>query len=236
MMGLNANTLQLGAGLVLGIALIALWILNLLKAHKAEREKPAQLFAEIIPLLQSPQMSAGDSAGVYKLNGEFDGRDFQFKVIADNLAPRKLPGLWLMVTRPTPLPVRHVFDLMMRPSGPTSFSNFDFLPHNLPLPSHVPPYAVVRSDGELSPVSWDSVSKLLHWFHTPIGKELLISPKGLRLVVLLAEADRLRYGVFRQIDFGKPVVKADTARRILDDLISLENDLRAVFKISETSS
>lgn len=232
-MGMSGNTVQLGTGLLLAIALVALWILNLRKARIAERAKPDQLFAEVIPLLQSPHMSLSDSAGVYKLDGEFEGRDFQFKVIADNLAPRKLPSLWLMVTRPTQLPVRHTFDLMMRPSGPTTFSNFDFLPHNLPLPSHVPPYAVVRSDGELSPVAWDSVSKLLHWFQGSTGKELLISPKGLRLVVQLAEADRLRYGVFRQTDFGDPVIKRDTASRILEDLIRLENDLRADFNISE---
>ena len=34
------------------------------------------------------------------------------------------------------------------------------------------------------------------------AKELLITPNGVRIVWLLAEADRARYGVFRQAEFG----------------------------------
>ena len=34
------------------------------------------------------------------------------------------------------------------------------------------------------------------------AKELLVTPNGVRFVWLLAEADRARYGVFRQAEFG----------------------------------
>jgi hypothetical protein len=54
-----------------------------------------------------------------------------------------------------------------------------------------------------------------------MAKELLITPKGLRMVVQMAEADRARYGVFRQADFGEVTLEAALLRDILDRLIAL---------------
>lgn len=58
-----------------------------------------------------------------------------------------------------------------------------------------------------------------------MGKEFLISPKGLRIVLQLAESDRLRYGVFRQVDFGDVCIDPSLARQTMDTLLALENNL-----------
>ena len=68
------------------------------------------------------------------------------KAITDTLALRKLPSLWLMVTLPGELPVKATFDLMMRPAGPTTFSNFDHLPATVTAPPDFPIDAVIRTD------------------------------------------------------------------------------------------
>ena len=75
-------------------------------------------------------MQRGQTAGVWTLNGRYRDHHFQLKTVADTLATRKLPSLWLMVTLPEPLPVTATTNMMMRAAGVTSFSNFDFLaPH-----------------------------------------------------------------------------------------------------------
>ena len=104
----------------------------------------------------------------------------KWQVIVDTLAARKLPSLWLMVTRPAPQPVDQVFDFMMRPAGPSTFSNFDFLPHALPLPPGFPEHMVLRSDHPSLSVAIGLVPRLMPLFTAERGKELLISPKGLR--------------------------------------------------------
>lgn len=59
-------------------------------------------------------------------------------------------------------------------------------------------------------------------FADPHAKELLITPKGVRIVWQLAEAERGRYGVFRQVEFGEVRLAPDLLRAILDRLIAIE--------------
>jgi hypothetical protein len=53
------------------------------------------------------------------------------------------------------------------------------------------------------------------------AKELLITANGVRLVWLLAEASRARYGVFREADFGDMDVDPAILNDLLDRLIKL---------------
>jgi hypothetical protein len=132
-----------------------------------------------------------------------------------------------MVTIPEPLPVTAKFNLMMRPSGPTSFSNFDLLPATLELPAGFPDHAVIRTDDPRHVLPADVIRAHLGPFFGRKGKELLITPKGIRVVMLLAEGDRARYGVFRQADFGEvdvdPVSLRDAMERLLDLRQEIEN-------------
>ena len=88
-----------------------------------------------------------------------------------------------------------------------------------------PDHAVLRSDQSGFAVSTAIISRHLSLFNSPIGKEMLISPKGLRLVIMLAQADRARYGVMRQADFGGVFVSKVQAQTVLDELLSLEDDI-----------
>ena len=62
-------------------------------------------------------------------------------------------------------------------------------------------------------------------FHGGRGKEFLVSPKGLRIVVQLAEGDRARYGVFREANFEGSSIDVDVAKQIMDTLINLRKDI-----------
>ena len=203
-------------------ALLARQFLDALARQKAE---PIGLFGEILPLLANARLDDPRTAGVHRLIGDYQGLPVQVQTVVDTLAVRKLPSLWLMVTIPAPLPVKSTFDLMMRPTGPTSFSNFDHLPETIERPSDFPEHAVIRTDDTDHLLPAHVVRSHLLPFFDGHAKELLITPKGTLMVVQLAEGDRARYGVFRQASFGDARVDATMLRDMLDRLIALRADI-----------
>ncbi len=213
-------------------ALIAVRLAYLLvKKAKAAKQKSitnanSLLFRDVLPLLVDPKIEAGKTVGSWTLTGRFKNQFFQIQTIVDILATRKLPSLWLMITLPEPQPVKAIFDLMMRPSGPSTFSNFDFLTTTVPTPAHFPTHAVIRTDDPSNLFALDRVLPFLEIFQGRLGKELLISPKGLRIVVQAAEADRARYSVLREADFGSVTIDAGLATRCMQTLLDLQTSLK----------
>lgn len=142
------------------------------------------------------------AAGVFTFAGSWNGQRVQVRTIVDTLATRKLPARWLSVSITEPVAVPGTFDMMMRPGSPTTFSNFDHLDHTLPKVADFPAEAVLRTDRKGGRFPQDIIADHLEIFAEGRAKELLITPKGVRIVWLLAEAERARYGVFRQAEFG----------------------------------
>jgi hypothetical protein len=219
------STLQIVAGACVAVVLaVLLW-----RQYNREMAKRADqgrvLFDQVLALFDAPDVQRGATAGVWTLTGRYRGSVFQLKTVTDTLATRKLPSLWLMVTLPQAQPVPATVDLMMRAAGLTSFSNFDFLPHTFSLPRGFPTDATIRSDQPADTKIVPLMVRHLDFFHRGKGKELLVSPKGLRIVVLLAEADRARYGVLREANFDGVTVDPALARQVMDTLIELQNDI-----------
>jgi hypothetical protein len=214
-------------GVVLAAGLAFLFWRYVQKKKRAEAELPAKLFADILPLLNNTELKSGETIGTWQVTGTYRGKPFQLKAVADTLAVRKLPSLWLMITLPELQPnTTSTIDLMMRPQGPTTFSNFDFLQHTLSSPIGFPEDAVIRSDTAHATLPVNAMKHAVHVLQSHKGKELLISPKGLRIVLQAAEADRARYGVYREANFGDTVLASTTAVKIMDTLIALAEDLK----------
>lgn len=207
--------------LALGVVLVR----RMRSKQRLAAEAVETLFSEVEPLLEDAERLPGESMGSWKLTGRYGGHVFQFKTVVDTLAVRKLPSLWLLVTLPETTGLPATYDLMMRPAGPTTFSNFDFLPHTLATPEGFPPEAVLRSDVAVGRFPADAVRPLLPILQQRRGKEILLSPKGLRIVVQLAEAERARYGVFREASFAGAVIDASLAAEIMNGLIQMKKDI-----------
>ena len=220
-----AFSFQIILGVALALALGLVLVRRMRSKQRLAAEAVETLFSEVKPLLENAERTPGESMGSWKLMGRYGGHVFQFKTIVDTLAVRKLPSLWLLVTLPEPTGLAATFDLMMRPAGPTTFSNFDFLPQTLATPPGFPPEAVLRSDAVGAGFPAESVCPLLPILQQRRGKEILLSPKGLRIVVQLAEADRARYGVFREARFAGAVIDASLAAEIMNGLIQMKEDI-----------
>jgi hypothetical protein len=212
-----------------GLLLAAIIIYFLMRKAAATKQQRLQdderLFAEVRILFDEVRISDGASLGSKRLTGRFQTQTFQLQTITDTLATRKLPSLWLLITLPTPMPFTAKLDMMMRPAGPTSFSNFDFLNHTMPTPHGFPDHAVLRSDATENYPDLDLIKHHIGIFANPRLKELLISPQGLRIVFQVAEADRARYGVFREARFADTQIDRATVESVLNTLLALKADL-----------
>jgi hypothetical protein len=212
-------------GAIVAVAVAARLAMRFNAALRRRREAPDAFFAEVKPLLEDARYEGQGSPGYPQLVGRYRGLPVRLYPVIDTLAIRKLPSLWLLATIPEPLPLKATFDLMMRPAGPTTFSNFDDLPMTLDALPDLPTHAIVRSDDPAHVLPHHVLSPHLGLFEEPRAKELLITPKGLRVVWQLAEADRVRYGVFRQADFGDVVLDARLASDLLDWLIAVRQSI-----------
>ncbi|WP_167531348.1 MULTISPECIES: hypothetical protein [unclassified Mesorhizobium] len=163
------------------------------------------------------------TAGVITWEGSWNGHHVQLRTIVDTLATRKLPARWLSVSLTEKVAVPAVFDMMMRPGSPTTFSNFDHLDHTLPKAPGFPAEAVLRTDRRGTRFPQGIIAGHLEPFADGRAKELLITPNGVRIVWLLAEAERARYGVFRQAAFGDTRIDATLIERLLVSLSKLRD-------------
>ena len=185
-----------------------------MRAHQAD----AAAVATIVP--DAAEIANG-AAGVVTWAGSWNGERVQVRTIVDTLATRKLPTRWLSVSITERVHVPGIFDMMVRPGSATTFSNFDHLPYTLPPFPGLPGEAVMRTDRQGVRFPQEVIAGHLGIFAAGRAKELLITPNGVRIVWLLAEADRARYGVFRQAEFGDAGLDPALIERLLRETTAL---------------
>ena len=212
-------------GALIAIALAARLVAVFNRKRQARARHLRQVFNAVQHLIENPVFEPQGPNQYPKLKGVYKTLPIQILPLVDTLATRRLPALWLLVTVQDNLPVTAKFDLMMRPAGPTTFSNFDLLGHTLENLPGFPEEGVVRTDDPASVLPAELVRPHLALFSGARAKELLIAPTGLRMVWLLSEADRARYGVLREADFGDVEIDASTLTGILDGLLALRLDI-----------
>ncbi len=216
--------------LILLAALVGTGFLYLLWRRTQEtrgRATRRAAFLDEVQGLFSGGLKATNPDGFPRISGTYQGLTFDIQAVPDTLNMRKLPTLWLLVSLPEPMPVKATFDLMMRPRGVELFSNHAALPVQIQADSRFPHDCAIRTDAPLALPPRELLLRHTHIFTDGKAKELVISPKGLRIVWLAEEADRGRYLLFRDSEMGLSPFPAADAKPLLDYLISLRQDLIA---------
>jgi hypothetical protein len=213
--------LRFYAGIVVLAVLAALLGRRLQRERELRRAERLSFFARTAGLLEDSRFEETGGIGYPRLCGRFGEFHVQAYPVVDTLPVRRLPALWLLVTLQDSLPLTARLDLVMRPNGPTTFSNFDLLPHTLEWQAGLPRDAVVRTDDPKHVVPISVIAPHTDLFSDSHAKELLITPNGVRLVWLLAEASRARYGVFRQADFGGVDLDPAVLTSLLERLVAI---------------
>ena len=214
----------------LGIALAALglWLaLRLIRETRARAASRAGYFDAVKPLFENGETRL-QPTGFPRMTGRRKGLAFDLQAVPDTLTFRKLPALWVLVTLPEPLPLDATLDLMARPSGNEPFTRFSDLPQSLPTPSDLPKDIAIRSDDATRIPPHDLLARHADLFTDPRVKELVLSPKGLRIVILAEEADRSHYLIFREAEMGRTPLPPARLEPLLDRLAALRQDVLAL--------
>jgi hypothetical protein len=216
--------MRIAFALLLGLLILAFVAWRKIGEARRRAESRAHFFDDCLDLLEAPVVTTVRNE-YPRLVGRLRGWEVQLTPVVDTLSVRKLPSLWLLVTVVRPTPLAGTFDLMMRPAGTEGFSNFHRLPETIEPPAGWPPSAVLRSDNPAGLPPAALIGRHLSLFEDPRAKELLISPKGVRLVVQADEAQRTYYLVLRQALFAIDRLDRDLAAGLVARAFAIHDDL-----------
>ena len=159
------------------------------------------------------------------MSAAYRGYAVRLEPIVDDMAWRKIPSLWLKVTVICRLPYDGVFDFIARPRGVEFYSPSGELEHRLPLPAEWPQDALFCSDDPDAMPPAELMAPHISLFDDPQMKELLVTPRGIRLVRQIWQADRAHYLVLRQAKFAEALLDSELAKSLLDAAIRVADSL-----------
>lgn len=157
------------------------------------------------------------------LDGTYEGQRVRLKPVVDHMAVRKLPSLWLKVTVLGALPLPGTIDFLMRPQNTEFYSPSEQLPLTLRIPAGWPQHALLRTDIEDRSAPVEFLTPHMPMFDDPKAKELVVTPRGVRLVYQASQGERAYYMVLRQPEFGEARLPIALARRLLEQAIAVYN-------------
>lgn len=211
--------------LLIALGALGLWLgFRLVRESRLRTQSRAAYFDRVKPLFDGGETRL-EPTGFPRMTGRRAGLAFDLQAIPDTLTFRKLPALWVLVTLPEPLPLEATIDLMARPSGNEPFTRFTTLPQSLPTPPGLPQEIAVRTDDAARVPPADLIARHADLFTDPRVKELVLSPKGLRIVLLAEEADRGRFLIFREAEMGRMPMSPERLKPLLDRLAAIRQDL-----------
>ena len=210
-------TLLIALGLGLWLAQTLVQILRAARGRAASR---ANYFSAATSLLTDPHRQI-QPTGFARIAGRYNGLRIDLQALPDTLTFRKLPALWVMVTVTEPQPVAGEAHIMARANGQESFSTHAQMPFAVNLPAGFPPDCTLRCTDPAALPAPDVMAMLAPLFSDPTVKEAVLSPKGIRLVVLAEEGDRANYLIFRDAELGRQPLAAARLGNLLGTLADL---------------
>ena len=212
--------------LLYAVALVAITLLVMLyRRDRARlRTQRAQFFDRCLDLFQSYRVTQ-EGPTYPLLSGSYRSHDIRLEPIIDNMAWRKVPVLWLRVTVLKPNPYNAVMDLLVRPGGVEVYSPSSELDHHLPLPVGWPEQALLSTDNPQSIPPLELITPHMAVFADAYMKELVVTSRGVRLVRMIWQANRLNYALLREIQFEGTHLDPAVAKTLLDAAIDLADAL-----------
>ena len=219
--------LLIGAFAIVGISL--LFVLAR-RDHRAAISERASLLDGLSASLELVQRRLG-ADGFPAITGRLaDRRDVTVELIADTIVTRRLPQLWLVV------PVREQcahgapsFGALARPTGAEFYSRIGGLDHRVTSPATSDAPLMIRADHALDERASETLCKAVDAvFRDRRIKEILVTPRGARIVCQAAEGDRGAHLILRQVRFATSPIGANTLARAVADADALRAALDPV--------
>ena len=205
------------------MAAVALPWLYVRDARRQRRQRAA-LFSQCLALFQSYRVTQ-NGGDFPTLEGKYRDVPVKLEPVLDTIAWRKIPSLWLKVTVLAPNPGMGILDFLVRPQGGEFYSPSAELPHQVRVPDGWPQHAILCTDDIARMPRLHERHAAL--FDDPQMKELLITPKGIRLVRQLWQAERAEYLVLRQAKFVNVRAEVGLVESLLNAVIGISTSLNA---------
>jgi hypothetical protein len=202
---------------------VLIWIYR--RDHRRFDAERAVLFDDVRGLLTDAEIIR-TSRDYPKLRGKYRNFDIAIDAVVDHIAVRKLPSLWLRVTARTPIPFPGTCDILARAHNVEFFSPSIELDHTVARPPHWPDHLMIKTDDPDSMPPQVLLDKHIGVFTDERMKELLVTPRGVRLVRQAAQGSRAEYRVLRQALFGPVTVPRALLASMLDAVVAVAEDLR----------
>jgi hypothetical protein len=211
---------------IAAFCLVAVGILALVYRRDRTRLRALRgaFFEPAYPLFETYRVTQ-DSVDFPELHGRYRGHDFHIDALVDMVTFRKLPSLWLRVSLLAPVPYGGTLDIMVRAQNVEFYSPANDLPQPIAPPANWPAGTIVKTDDPDAMPPAAVIDHHIRFFDAPKAKEILITPKGVRLVYQIDQGTRAEYLVLRSANFTSPQVTAEIMTDLLDRAIALHQDL-----------
>jgi hypothetical protein len=205
---------------------VALWLIY--RRDRARTKAARAAYFDDCRILFEHCRVVQERTDVAILEGRHQGHRFRLEPVVDHMAVRNLPSLWLKVTLVGTLPVPGAVDFLARPQNTEFYSPSASLPFSLRIPPEWPQHAMLRTDIEDPAVPLELLAPHIHIFEDSKAKELLVTPRGVRIVYQASQGERAYYLVLRQPEFRDPRLPAALARRLLEQAIAVYSSAAAM--------
>jgi hypothetical protein len=200
---------------------VALWLIY--RRDRARKQASRAAYFDDCSSLFEDCRVAQDGIDFPILDGRYQGHRIRLEPVVDHMAVRKLPSLWLKVSLFGELPIAGTIDFLMRPQNTEFYSPSAGLPISLRIPPAWPQHALLRTDIEDRSLPVEMLTPHMQIFDDEKTKELVITPRGVRIVYQASQGERAYYMVLRQPEFGEPRLPIVLVRRLLEQAIAVYN-------------
>lgn len=208
------------------IALVGIVVTAIIamREHRSALAARRTLLDRCVPLLTGAEITLG-SDGFPRLEGRHRGRFVRVELVPDSMTVRRLPQLWLKVTRLEARPRQPEFSILSRPTGAEFYSLTSAHRLILKPPTGLGMAVMAKGSSSASQQVLDASARALESiFRDPRMKEAAVTARGLRLVWQAAEGGRGEH-LLRQCRFERAGVDADALAGLLTHLDTLSASL-----------
>jgi hypothetical protein len=203
---------------------VALWLIY--RRDRARKQAGRAVYFDDCRSLFEDCRVAQEGTDFPVLEGRYRGHRVRLEPVVDHMAVRKLPSLWLKVSLFGDLPLAGTIDFLVRPQNTEFYSPSASLPVSLRVPPGWPQHALLRTDIEDGrPLPIDLLTPHMPMFDDDKTKELVVTPRGVRIVYQASQGERAYYMVLRQPEFGEAILPAALAGRLLEQALAVHDSL-----------
>jgi hypothetical protein len=209
------------AGIVLAVLFVAALALMHRRDRHALRAERGKLFDACVALFEGHRITQ-DAVAWPVLAGTYGGYEVHIAPLVDDVAFRKVPSLWLLVTVKRKLPFAGAVDMLARAQNTEFYSPADSLPVRVATPHEWPHQMTIKADRPAAELPLAALDPHVQaFFADPRAKEMLVTREGVRIVYQAHGADRGEYLVLRRAMFRDPRLPAALVASLLDQAVQI---------------